>query len=127
MFIANTSKVSIIPRDCLNGFNDYSSSRSIQLRLGARAAERRTTSLLFKKEKKKRGKNGRAPPRTVVDRISADDDGQPDGDSGNECNGRKVSIGRIISKRGFSSQGEMEERERGERGEEGRESNRMMD
>lgn len=57
-FIVNTSKVSIISRDCLNGFNDYSSSRSIQLRLGAGAAERRMTSLLFKEEKRR---NGRGP------------------------------------------------------------------
>lgn len=75
------------------------------------------TSLLFKEEKKRR--NGRAPARTVVDRVSADDDGQPDGDSGNECNGRKVSIGRITSKRGSPSRGEMGKRKReGEKEEE---------
>ena len=54
-FIVNTSKVSIIPRDCLNGFNDYSSLRSTQLRREARAAERdewRSSRLLFKKEQK---------------------------------------------------------------------------
>lgn len=60
------------------------------------------TPLLFK-EGKKKSRDGRAPPRTVVDKISVDDDGQPDEDSGNECNGRKVSIGRITSKRGSSS------------------------
>lgn len=58
------------------------------------------------------------PPRTVVDRISADDDGQPDEDSNNECNGRKVSIGRITIKRGFPRVKEKweEERERKRRG-----------
>lgn len=64
------------------------------------------TSLLFKERKKKKR------PRTVVDRISTDDDGQPNGDNGNECNGRKVSIERITSKRGFSSKGETGERKR---------------
>lgn len=86
------------------------------------------TSLLFK-EGKKKGRNSRAPPRTVVDRISADDDGQPDGDSGNECNGRKVSIGQITSKRGFSSQGEpgKRKREHGEGGGKRRETREQPD